>query len=214
VFLMKTQTEPTTGEITRRDLLARMGTGLAVLTIGNPWEAISPSEASARGVPLRLLTAEEGRILNALAEVLLPGAGDAGVAHYVDDQLGRENPSFFLKYMDTTDPYVEFYRNGLRSLDQVSLGIRALERQAKGEARPRAVAGQPAGLERPAWAALLPGDPERRGGRLLRDAAGLPAAGGPLPRPSSAAGNLVRAEAPETAVRVRDRAQGAGPIPL
>src|SRR5262249_58764683 len=54
-------------------------------------------------------------------EVLLPGAGDAGVAHYVDDQLGRENPSSFLKYMDTTDPYVEFYRNGLRSLDQVSL---------------------------------------------------------------------------------------------
>jgi hypothetical protein len=118
---MKTETEPTRGEITRRDILARMGTGLVVLTIGGPWEAMSPAEASARGVPLRLLTAEEGRILNALAEVLLPGAGDAGVAHYVDDQLGRENPSFFLKYMDITDPYVEFYRQGLRSLDQVSI---------------------------------------------------------------------------------------------
>jgi hypothetical protein len=45
---MQTETEPTTGEITRRDVLACMGTGLVVLTIGGPWEAMSPAEARAR----------------------------------------------------------------------------------------------------------------------------------------------------------------------
>jgi len=50
---MELETEPTAGEITRRDLLARMGTGLVVLTMGAPWEKMSPAEAQARDVPLR-----------------------------------------------------------------------------------------------------------------------------------------------------------------
>ena len=37
----------------RRELLARMGTGLVVLTIHSAWGEISPAEARARGIPLR-----------------------------------------------------------------------------------------------------------------------------------------------------------------
>jgi hypothetical protein len=112
-----------------------MGSGLVALTVISPWGEISPAEARARGAPLRHLTVAEGRALDALGGTLLPGAGEAGVAHYVDDQLGRQNPSFFLKYMDTTGPALDFYRQGLRALDQVSRARcrRAFARLGRGQ---------------------------------------------------------------------------------
>jgi hypothetical protein len=52
---------------------------------------------------------------------LLPGAGAAGIAAYVDEQLGRANPFFALKYMDTVGPYRESYRGGLAALERLSM---------------------------------------------------------------------------------------------
>ncbi len=49
---------------------------------------------------LRSLNAAEAHTLEALGDVLLPGVREAGIAHYVDEQLGCENPLFALKYMD------------------------------------------------------------------------------------------------------------------
>ena len=51
---------------------------------------------------------------------MLPGAGEAGVAHYVDDQLSRPDPLLFLKYMEYPTPHLEFYRQGLAALDRLS----------------------------------------------------------------------------------------------
>jgi hypothetical protein len=104
----------------RRELLARMGTGLVVLTIHSAWGEISPAEARARGIPLRHFSATEGQTLEALADALLPGAREAGMAHYVDDQLRSANPLFFLKYMDYPGAYRPFYTQGLRALEQQS----------------------------------------------------------------------------------------------
>jgi len=107
--------------ITRRDLFVRMGTGLVAITIAGPDGPISPAEARARGLELRHLSGAEGRTLEALCDVLVPGAAAAGVAQFVDDQLGRDNPLLLLKYMDWPGSYVDFYRAGLRSLDQESI---------------------------------------------------------------------------------------------
>ena len=62
----------------RRELLARMGTGLVVLTIHSAWGEISPAEARARGIPLRHFSATEGQTLEALADALLPGPAKQG----------------------------------------------------------------------------------------------------------------------------------------
>ena len=71
-------------------------------------------------MPLRHLSPAAGETLEALGDTLLPGAAAAGIAHYVDDQLGRENPLLFLKYMDWTGRYLDFYRDGLGSLERYS----------------------------------------------------------------------------------------------
>lgn len=102
---------------TRRELLAKMGTGLVAITVGSAWGQISPAQARASGVDLRRLTAAEGTTLEALGDVLLPGAAAAGIAHYVDDQLDSEAPLLILKYMDYPGPFLDFYQQGLRSLE-------------------------------------------------------------------------------------------------
>jgi hypothetical protein len=92
--------------ITRREAMGSLGAGSILI-------AIDPT------APHRLTTAE-CRTLDALGDTLLPGAAEAGIARYVDDQLGRSVPLLFLKYMDYPDSLVEFYRAGLRALDEIS----------------------------------------------------------------------------------------------
>ena len=107
--------------ISRRFLLAQMAAGVSALAIQSGCGPISPRAARAQGMALRRLSAAEGATLEALGDTLLPGAADAGVAHYVDDQLGRENALLFLKYMDWTAPYIDFYTQGLGSLERYSI---------------------------------------------------------------------------------------------
>jgi Gluconate 2-dehydrogenase subunit 3 len=106
-------------DLTRRDLLSRIGGGLVALTISTPWGPLAPAEARARAAPFKNLTATEGAALEALGDVLLPGAAKAGIGHYVDDQLGRTDSLLFLKYMEYPESQLEFYRQGLASLDGV-----------------------------------------------------------------------------------------------
>jgi len=107
--------------VSRRQVLMRMAAGAAVVAIQSSCGPISPRAARAQGMALKRLSPEEGATFAALGDVLLPGAADAGIAHYVDDQLGRENPLLFLKYMDWPDPYPAFYKDGLASLERYSL---------------------------------------------------------------------------------------------
>jgi hypothetical protein len=107
-------------EMTRRELLGRMGSGLLVLTVSTPWGELTPAEARAKGASFKNLTAAEGALLEELGDVLLPGAREAGVAHYVDDQLSRPDPLLFLKYMEYPTSHLEFYRQGLAALERLS----------------------------------------------------------------------------------------------
>jgi hypothetical protein len=109
-------------KMTRRELLANVGMSLIGFTISSAFGDITPAEAREKGVPLHNLSASEGRLLEAFGDVLLPGAAEAGIAHYVDDQLGRSEPLLFLKYMDYVGSYVDFYKQGLSSLEQLSRG--------------------------------------------------------------------------------------------
>ncbi len=109
------------GKISRRDMIGRMGTSLMGITLSTALGPMSPQKARAQGVALRTLNPTEGRTLEALGNILLPGAREAGIAHYVDDQLSRKDPLFVLKYMDFSGTDAEFYKLGLQSLERVSL---------------------------------------------------------------------------------------------
>lgn len=111
-------------EKTRREFLTGVGSGFVALTIATTYGAMSPAEARAKGVALQVLSESEGRTLEALGDVLLPGSAGAGIAQYVDSQLASKTPLLVLNYMDFPMPFVDFYRQGLVSLEHVALARR------------------------------------------------------------------------------------------
>jgi hypothetical protein len=110
--------DPDTEGSSRRQVLARIGAAILAITVDSAWGPISPAEARAKAVPFRHLTSAEARELESFADTLLPGAAQEGVAHYIDDQLGRVESLLILRYMDYGGEFLDFYRQGLQSLDR------------------------------------------------------------------------------------------------
>ena len=107
-------------ELSRREMLSRMGTGLLAVTIPTIWGPLSPAEARTKGSTLRHFNDPETATLEDLGETLLPGAKQAGIVHYIDAQLSSEQSMLFLKYMDYPGPQKDFYTSGLRALNSLS----------------------------------------------------------------------------------------------
>lgn len=106
---------------TRRDLVTAIGTGLMASSISDS-EALLGGGASSdpQNTALHHLSPEEYATFESLGDALLPGAAAAGIARYVDSQLGREMPLLFIKYMDYPGSYVDFYKEGLKALNRQS----------------------------------------------------------------------------------------------
>ncbi len=117
---METTDNPNYGGITRRNLVAGLGAASVVVTVRGMATQISSGADAPEISATRHLNAAECRTLDALGDTLLPGAAEAGIARYVDDQLGRPVPLLFLKYMDYPGSLVEFYKTGLHALDEIS----------------------------------------------------------------------------------------------
>jgi Gluconate 2-dehydrogenase subunit 3 len=73
-------------------------------------------------VPLKVLTPDERAALEALGDTLLPGAKDAGLAQYVDQQLSVPAGEALLmaRAVGVMPPYANFYRAGLAGLEAAS----------------------------------------------------------------------------------------------
>jgi len=108
--------------VKRRMVLKGAALASLAYTVGGAEVLLSPREAHAQGVPLKVLTADERAALEALGETLLPGARDAGLAHYVDQQLSADPSESLLlaRALGVMPPYANFYRAGLAGLDQSS----------------------------------------------------------------------------------------------
>lgn len=108
--------------IDRRGVLRSAGAGLiAVLTGGVP-RYVTPAEARAENLDYRVLSHQQAGSLESLADVMLPGARNAGVAHYVDDQLAKtpRDSLLFVRYLDVAPPYLPFYAQGLVALEAIA----------------------------------------------------------------------------------------------
>ena len=106
----------------RRRILKGAALGALAYTVGGAEVLLSPREARAQDIPLKVLTADERAALEALGDTLLPGAKDAGLAHYVDQQLSVPASEALLmaRAVGVMPPYANFYRAGLAALDAAS----------------------------------------------------------------------------------------------
>jgi Gluconate 2-dehydrogenase subunit 3 len=107
----------------RRVFLKGASMGLFAFTIGGAEILMSPGEARARAVPFRLLGAEEAETLEALGETLLPGAREAGIAHFIDQQVSVTPGEALLeaRIVNVRPPYINFYRAVIGGIDKASM---------------------------------------------------------------------------------------------
>ena len=108
-------------QLSRRRMLAHLGTGLLVAAASGAGIPLTAAAARQARVPLKHFTPEDAGTLEAFGDALLPGAAAAGVAHYIDDQLGQADPLLFLQYMDYPGPADQFYKQGLAALSRASV---------------------------------------------------------------------------------------------
>src|SRR3954470_24565569 len=74
-------------DIRRRAFMQGAALGALAFTVGGVEVLLTAAEAKARGVPFRRLNLKEAETIEALGETLVPGARNAGVAHFLDQQL-------------------------------------------------------------------------------------------------------------------------------
>lgn len=103
----------------RRSFIRGATIGALAFTIGGAEVLLTPAQARAQGVAFKVLTPAEVRTLEMIGDVLAIGARQAGIAHFVDQQLGVPPgyALFSVRVADIRPPYVEFYRNALATID-------------------------------------------------------------------------------------------------
>ncbi len=103
----------------RRQFLERSALGLVSVAVAGAEVMLTPAEARAEGAGFKVFTADEAVTLEALGETLLPGAAEAGIAHFVDHHLAQPlaDSLLMIRYLDVQPPFAPFYQGGLAGLD-------------------------------------------------------------------------------------------------
>jgi Gluconate 2-dehydrogenase subunit 3 len=105
--------------IGRRGFVKGATLGALAFSIGGVDVLMTPNEARARNVPFRLLDGHQGETLEALGETLVPKAREAGIAHYIDQQLSVAPQESLLqaRIFNFRPPFAEFYRATINAVD-------------------------------------------------------------------------------------------------
>jgi hypothetical protein len=115
----------TMADIGRRGFVKGATLGALAFTVGGTVVLMAPGEARARNVPFRLLDAHQGDTIEAIGETLVPQAREAGIAHFIDQQLSVPANESLLqaRILNIRPPFTEFYRNALKTIDDRSRKI-------------------------------------------------------------------------------------------
>lgn len=110
---------------TRRDFIKTTGFGVLAFTMGSKCLWLTPAQAKEDDIPLQILTKKEAGLIESATEVLLPGASDAGIVHFIDQQLSSplEDCLMMVKYLGVPHPFDGFYRGGLAALNKTCLDL-------------------------------------------------------------------------------------------
>jgi gluconate 2-dehydrogenase subunit 3-like protein len=108
--------------IGRRGFVKGATLGALAFSVGGVDVLMMPNEARARNVPFRLLDGHQGETLEALGETLVPRAREAGIAHYIDQQLSAPPQESLLqaRIFNFRPPFADFYRSTIVSVDGAS----------------------------------------------------------------------------------------------
>jgi Gluconate 2-dehydrogenase subunit 3 len=106
----------------RRAFVQGAGLGVLAFTVGGVEVMLTPRQAHAEGVPLRTLTADQAATLDALGETLVPGAKDAGITQFIDQQISipPEQALLQARILNVRPPFANFYRAALGAVDAAS----------------------------------------------------------------------------------------------
>ena len=112
-------------DIERRAFMQGAAIGALAFTVGGAEVLLTPRAARAQGVPLRTLTAAQAATLDALGETLVPGARQAGISHFVDQQISipAEEALLEARILNVRPPYANFYRAALGAVDRASQAL-------------------------------------------------------------------------------------------
>jgi Gluconate 2-dehydrogenase subunit 3 len=106
----------------RRVFLKVASMGTLAFTVDGVETLMAPREARASGVPFRMLNGEEGETLAALGETLVPGAAEAGFAHFIDHQVAVPAVEALLeaRIVNVKPPFINFYRGAIGGVNKAS----------------------------------------------------------------------------------------------
>lgn len=110
-------------DIERRALMKGAALSALAFTASGAEVLLSPKQARAQNIPFRTLTPEQVATLEALGETLVPGAKQAGISHFVDQQLSIPPGEALLeaRILNIRPPYANFYRAALGAVDKASI---------------------------------------------------------------------------------------------
>ena len=108
--------------IGRRGFVKGATFGALAFSVAGVEVLMAPGEARARNVPFRLLDAHQGDTLEALGETLVPQAREAGIAHYIDQQISVPAHEALLqaRIFNIRPPFADFYRSTIVTIDESS----------------------------------------------------------------------------------------------
>jgi hypothetical protein len=108
--------------IERRAFVQGAGLGTLAFMVGGAEVLLTPRQAHAQGVPLRTLSADQAATLDALGETLVPGAKEAGITQFIDQQISipPEQALLQARILNVRPPFANFYRAALGAVDAAS----------------------------------------------------------------------------------------------
>ncbi|MEM7466169.1 MAG: gluconate 2-dehydrogenase subunit 3 family protein [Pseudomonadota bacterium] len=104
----------------RRQFVQRTMIGTLAFQVAGATSWLTPRQAHAKEVSLNFFDEAQRKLLSSFCEHLLPGATEAGVAEFIDQQLGESPHECMLmcKYFPGINaPYDSFYHGGLKALE-------------------------------------------------------------------------------------------------
>ena len=112
-------------DIERRGFMKGAAIGALAFTVGGTEVLLTPRAARTQGVVLRTLTIAQAAMLDALGETLVPGARQAGISHFVDQQISipAEQALLEARILNVRPPYANFYRAALGAIDRASQAL-------------------------------------------------------------------------------------------
>jgi len=122
---MRVSGEEIMHDIERRAFVKGAAVGALAFTVAGADVLLTPGAARAQGVPFKTLTAGEAATLEALGETLVPGARQAGISHFVDQQISipAEEALLEARILNVRPPYANFYRAALGAVERASQAL-------------------------------------------------------------------------------------------